>query len=135
MPLDLAKCWDALCSIGEALDRAGYPVLIPERALKVGEQVDALINDVAQLRTAVRLEWKPQMGSAVLILWIGKLRHDILTIHTGTCWMVRYLHDGEPYPVPTGTRETILAWVAAHVERMELPCPFPALPELFGGVP
>lgn len=124
-----AECSDSLRAIWEALDRADCPTWNSERPLTAAERVDALIGDVVQLRAAVRLEWKPQAASTVLILWIGKLRHDVLTVHTGTCWMVRYLHDGEPYPIPAGTRETILAWVAAHVERMELPCTVPAFPE------
>ena len=44
------RAWKALCVIGEALDKAGCPTLIPERALRVGEAVEALIAERDGLR-------------------------------------------------------------------------------------
>jgi len=44
------RAWEALCAIGDAVDKAGHYTLIPERALQVGVAVDALIAERDELR-------------------------------------------------------------------------------------
>lgn len=44
------RAWEALCTIGDAVDKAGHYTLIPERALHVGDAVNALIAEADQLR-------------------------------------------------------------------------------------
>lgn len=134
-----AKCWDALCSIGEALDRAGYPVLIPERALKVGEQVDALINDVAQLRAAVRLEWGeitrpsgpkgPYAVSELTFCAWGTQKKILKIIYDNSV----YGWDNGHVYFPNMTLNDVRTAVEAHVKALGLPCSVPAFPKLIGG--
>lgn len=44
------RAWEALCTIGDAVDKAGHYTLIPERAMHVGDAVNALIAEADQLR-------------------------------------------------------------------------------------
>ena len=48
------RAWEALCTIGDAVDKAGHYTLIPERALQVGVAVDALIAERDELRDHLR---------------------------------------------------------------------------------
>lgn len=134
-----AKCWDALCSIGETLDRAGYPVLIPERALKVGEQVDALINDVAQLRAAVRLEWggitrpsgpKGPFAVSELTFYAWGAHKKILKIIYRTSDNSVYGWDNWHTYFPGLTPDDTRTAVEAHVKALGLPCSVPAFPNI-----
>ena len=49
-----ARAWEALCHIGEAIETAGYPQLLPERALRVGEGVAKIIGERDELRAHLR---------------------------------------------------------------------------------
>lgn len=44
------RAWEALCTIGDAVDKAGHYTLIPERALHAGNAVNALIDEADELR-------------------------------------------------------------------------------------
>ena len=51
-----ARAWEALCSIGEAIEVAGHPQLLPERALRVGEGVAKIIGERDEARKALATE-------------------------------------------------------------------------------
>lgn len=124
------KCWEALCSIGEALNRAGYPILIPERAMKVGEQVDAMISDVRRLREATRLEWAPVAGGAkfILVLQVGELPINLLSVTPDSSGLWLY-QDGYPSLRPDwASRESTEKRVGDFHRSRKLPCPLPPFP-------
>lgn len=50
------RAWEVLCIIGETLDAAGYPQLLPERALRVGDGVAAALRDLAEARATLENE-------------------------------------------------------------------------------
>lgn len=51
-----ARAWEALCHIGEAIEVAGHPQLLPERALRVGEGVAKIIGERDEARKALATE-------------------------------------------------------------------------------
>lgn len=124
-----AKCWDALCGIGEALDRAGYPVLIPERAMKAGEQVDTLIGDMARLRAAAHLEWC-YIGfcTVSLMLHTGRLKNTVVTMYRkSNGWQWEDYNRALYETMPLGDT---LNNVKTYVESLGLPCAYPGAPDV-----
>ena len=66
-----ARAWEALCGIGEALEAAGYPQLLPERALRVGEGVAKLVAERDALRAQLAEAADPDNRYRAMLDWRG----------------------------------------------------------------
>lgn len=76
-----SAAWRALCAIGERLDSAGHPTLLPERALHVGDAVEGLMQETAELRATLDNERGFGLGPSAG--WTFGPRPGVASLNTG----------------------------------------------------